>query len=308
MSIISRQVKNKRDANGVLTGRAGTVYDVNIKYKYGNEWRQYVKKGFATKKEAQQHEAEMKTKLSSPSYTPTVVAQGKQTVQEYMEAWVEQHGKVNLRPSTFDSYKGYIRNHIVPNIGHVQLRALTPAMLDAMFQKMFDKGLSQSSVRYAQRILSVALEAARKYRYIEHNPARDILTKFGKGSKTPDLYTVAQMQQLMGHVIGSEWEMPIMLAGMYGLRMSEILGLRWNSVNMEKGTFAVIEQLPFKFPAGTTTIDEMAPVKGKGADGSGERTLPITDATRPYFERQLGPRPASVKWQVMAGVHTMETT
>ena len=59
-------------------------------------------------------------------------------------------------------------------------------MLDNMFQKLFDKGLSQSTVRYAQRILSVALEAARKYRYIETNPARDIITKFGKNGKTPD--------------------------------------------------------------------------------------------------------------------------
>jgi len=70
-------------------------------------------------------------------------------------------------------------------------------MLDAMFEKMFEKGLSQSSVRYVQRVLSVALEAARKYRYIETNPARDIITKFGKQGKTPDPYTVAQMQQLM---------------------------------------------------------------------------------------------------------------
>jgi len=33
MAISSRQVQNKRDGNGVLTGRPGTVYDVNIKYK-----------------------------------------------------------------------------------------------------------------------------------------------------------------------------------------------------------------------------------------------------------------------------------
>lgn len=32
MAISTRQVKNKRDSNGILTGRPGTVYDVNIKY------------------------------------------------------------------------------------------------------------------------------------------------------------------------------------------------------------------------------------------------------------------------------------
>lgn len=281
MSVASRQVQNKRDANGVLTGRAGTVYDVRIKYKAPEGVKVYTKKGFPTKKAAEQHEAEMKVKLSNPTYTPIAAAQGKMTVQEYMETWVEQHGKANLRPSTFASYQGYIKNHIVPNIGHVPLRELTPAIIDGMLQKMFDKGLSQSSVRYAQRIMSVALEAARKYLYIEGNPARDILTKFGKQGKTPDPYTVPQMQQLLGLVAGKEWEMPIMLAGMYGMRLSEIIGLRWDNVDLEKGVFSVVEQLPFKVPAGTKTISEMAPVKSE------ERTLPITEAARPYFERQL---------------------
>ena len=160
-------------------------------------------------------------------------------------------------------------------------------MLDGLFQKMFDKGLSQSSVRLCQRTLSVALEAARKYRYIEYNPARDILTKFGKGGKTPDPYTVQQVQQLLGHILGTGWEMPIMLASLYGMRMSEILGLRWDNVDLEKGTIAVVEQLPYKIQPGTTVLAEMAPVKGKADDGSGERVLPITEEALPYFLRQL---------------------
>jgi integrase len=287
MGVHTRKVKNKRNTVGELIGKAGTVYDVDIKYKTGDGYKRYTKKGFSTKLEAQQHEAVMKAKLATPTYTPMTSVQSKQTVKEYLETWVEQHGKANLRPSTFDSYKGFIRNHIVPAIGHIRLRALTPAVLDNLFQKMFDKGLSQSSVRYCQRILSVALEAARKYRYIEHNPARDILTKFGKGGKTPDPYTVQQVQQLMSHVIGSDWEMPILLASLYGLRLSEILGLRWDNVDLEKGTFAVVEQLPYRIAPGTTVLTEMAPVKGKADDGSGERVLPITDAVRPYFLRQL---------------------
>jgi integrase len=154
-------------------------------------------------------------------------------------------------------------------------------MIDALMQSMFDKGLSQSSARYAQRILSVALEHARKYHYIENNPARDIITRFGKQGKTPDPYTIPQMQQLLSLVAGTAWEMPVMLGGLYGLRISEILGLRWSNVDMQTGVFHVVGQLPFKLPAGTTTITEMAPLK------SDERDLFITDVARPYFERQL---------------------
>jgi integrase len=194
---------------------------------------------------------------------------------------VENHGKANLRPSTFAGYKSHINNHILPYVGHVQLNQLTPAMLDNMFQKLFDRGLSQSTVRYAQRILSVAMEAARKYRYIETNPARDIITKFGKQGKTPDPYTIEQVQQFMGKVAGTEWEMPVILAGLYGLRMSEIIGLRWQNVDLDKMQFGVVEQMPFKVPAGTKIITEMAPTK------SNDRLLPITDTTLPYFMRQF---------------------
>ena len=63
MAISSRQVQNKRDSNGILTGKPGTVYDVNIKYNSPEGKKTYSKKGFATKKEAAQHEAEMKVKM-----------------------------------------------------------------------------------------------------------------------------------------------------------------------------------------------------------------------------------------------------
>lgn len=86
----------------------------------------------------------------------------------------------------------------------------------------------------------------------------------------------------MANIIGTEWEIMVMLGGMYGLRISEILGLRWDNVDMEKGTFNVVEQLPFKLPAGTLILsEELPPVK------SHDRLLPITEAASPYFQRQL---------------------
>ena len=281
MAIQQRTIQNKRDANGIFTGKPGTVYDVNIKYNTPEGKKSYAKRGFLTKKEATQHEAEMRTKLQNPVYAIINTAQGKQTVKEYLNEWVENHGKANLRPSTFNGYKSHIKNQIMPNIGHVQLNQLSPAMLDNMFQKLFDQGLSNSTVRYVQRILSVSMEAARKYRYIETNPARDIITKFGKQGKTPDPYTIEQVRQFMSKIIGTEWEMPIVLAGLYGLRISEVIGLRWQNIDLDKMQFSVNEQMPFKVPAGAKLIDEMAPTK------SNDRLLPITDDTLPYFMRRF---------------------
>jgi integrase len=89
------------------------------------------------------------------------------------------------------------------------------------------------------------------------------------------------MQWLMSKCVGTEWEMIIVLSGMYGLRRNEVLGLRWQNVDLEKRTFDVVEQLPFKVPPKTTFIEEMAPTK------SNDRVLPITDASYPYFKKQF---------------------
>jgi len=282
MAISTRQVKNKRDSNGVLTGRPGTVYDVNIKYTAPDgKKKSYAKKGFATKKEAAQHEAEMKTKLQNPGQVASITSQRKQTVAAYLNDWVESYARVNLRPSTYDGYKKTIANYINPYIGGVTLNQLTPAMVDKMFQQIIDKGLKPSTAAGAKRVLSVALSHARKYRYIETNAAKDTLTKFGKGDKTPDPYTPEQVKALMQRVEGTVWEMPVILGGLYGMRRSEILGLRWRNVDLENNTFDVTEQLPFKVPPKTKVIEEMAPPKSNG------RKLPITELARPFFLKQL---------------------
>ena len=146
MAIRTRQVKNKRDSNGVLTGRPGTVYDVDIKYTAPDGAKKtYTKRGFATKRDASQHEAEMRTKLQNPGQIASIASQRKQTVANYLNEWVESYARVNLRPSTYDGYKKTIANYINPYIGGVALNQLTPAMVDKMFQQIIDKGLKPST-------------------------------------------------------------------------------------------------------------------------------------------------------------------
>lgn len=179
-----------------------------------------------------------------------------------------------------EEFHDFLSEYKQEHIGDVPLIQLSPAMLDDMYRRLSEKGLSQTSVKYAHRIMGAALEHARKYHLIDTNPARDIITKFGKENETPPPYTVEQMRSLLASVAGTPWEMIIILGGLYGLRVSEILGLRWRNVDLENGSFSVVEQLPFGLPAGTLDVSEMAPVK------AGERTLPITKITLPYFQQQ----------------------
>jgi integrase len=128
------EVKNKRDANGVPTGKPGSVYDVFSKCTAADfKKKTYVKKGFRTKPEAARHENEMRVKLLTPAYAPTLSARGKQTLAEYLHTWFDSYCTANLRPSTVDGYMRNIENHIIPYIGHVKLNALTAEVIDAMY-------------------------------------------------------------------------------------------------------------------------------------------------------------------------------
>lgn len=147
MAVTSRKVKNKKEADGTKTGKSGTVYDVNIKYKdVDGNYQTYGKRGFLTKPEAVEHENEMRKKLTYGGYEPAKAAESKQTVKQYLESWVESHGNVNLRPTTFAGYKSHIKNHIIPFIGAVPLNKLTPKMIDEMLAKLNENKYSQSTL------------------------------------------------------------------------------------------------------------------------------------------------------------------
>lgn len=278
MAVSARQVKNKRDGNGELTGRAGTVYDVNIKYITHEGKKSYAKKGFSTKKEALVHEAEMHMNLTRPGYVPVPAVQAKRMLGDYLLEWLENYGKNNLRINTYNGYRVNINKHIIPAIGNIAMQDITAASLDKFYNKLLGSGLSASTVKYAHRTISIALEHARKYRYLTENPARSILTRFQGNVKTPDPYTIKQVSTLMDGVKDTDWETIISLGGLYGLRRNEIIGLRWENVHLSERWFSVEEQLSSK---ASKEHVELAPVKQR----SSNRILPITDLAQDVLIR-----------------------
>lgn len=67
MAIRERKVKNKRNSQGILTGRPGIVYDVNVKVYENGRQKSIAKRGFATRREAELYEAQIKLELQTGS-------------------------------------------------------------------------------------------------------------------------------------------------------------------------------------------------------------------------------------------------
>jgi integrase len=285
MPIYNRKVKNKKSKDGIASNREGTVYDVYFKYNSPEGKQTYAKRGFTDRKEAQEHESEMRLKLAKPTYSLKAAEEGKKSLKEYLAGWLEQYAKTNVRPNTYGGYERNIRNHINPSLGDTPINAISAPMLDTLYRKLLNSGLAVNTVKYVHRTLSIALQHALCYQYIDSNPTRNILTKFTAKVKTPTPYTIEQMQQLLEGVKDTQWEFIVVLGGLYGLRRNELLGLRWSNIDIERSCFNIVEQLACT-EAKKATGDIFAELK----ENYSLRTLPITNEARIYFERQRSRR------------------
>lgn len=284
MAIRERKVKNKRNSQGILTGRPGIVYDVNVKVYENGKQKSIAKRGFATRREAELYEAQIKLELQTGSaamvgYGP----ESKQKLKEYLPKWYESYHH-NLAKSTRYSYWSGINIHLIPMLGEVSLNKLTPQMIDDMIAQLREKGLAENSVRYCHRILSSALSSAVKYGYIPNNPAKNIMTRFSKNAgRKYDKYTVEQVQQLLAFVHGNALETVVLLAVLFGLRLSEALGLRWRDVDLTHRQITLRGQIPCDLPKDAKIMPHLEPLKDR--DEGETRSFPITEEALPIFLR-----------------------
>ena len=65
---------------------------------------------------------------------------GQYTLGQWMDVWYENYAKVKVRPSSHQTYKGYIENHIKPNIGDILLEKLTTLNLQRLYKTLLSRG------------------------------------------------------------------------------------------------------------------------------------------------------------------------
>lgn len=283
MSIATRKVASKKDHRGVKTGRTGIVYDVSFKYKTLDGLKTYNKKGFLSKSEAREHEAEMISKLTLPIYANSFSENGRKKLSVFLLEWIDTYGEENLSDNSKVGYRNNIVNHINPYLGSVILRELTPFAIDFMIESLLANGLAVNTVKYVLRTLSSALESAVSYQWIPSNPAKNITNKLKPNGKErkPVMYTLSDLAKLLLASMGTPWEMKVAMAILYGTRLSENLGLRTYNVHLKSKYILICEQLPIKLESPILS-DTLAPLKALAKP----RMLPITDLAQIFLVRQ----------------------
>jgi integrase len=138
----------------------------------------------------------------------------------------------NRSQRTQDDYISKFKRHIVPHFGDYSIDEIKAIHVDAWQTKMLKK-YSTTTVKRCKSILSLILDRAVAYEIIRHNPAKHA-TKFHVTYTKQEPYNSKEMQVILENSTG--WFKVFMhLAFTTGMRPGELLGLKWEDINFDKG-------------------------------------------------------------------------
>lgn len=101
-----------------------------------------------------------------------------------------------------------------------------------------------------------------------------------KNSFQPNFLTAEEMQQMFEIIKGTKMQLPVMVAAFYGLRRGEVLGLKWDAIDFNRGTLTIKRTVTQVKIDGKYQIIEQDSAKTK----SSLRTLPLVGSFKEYFE------------------------
>jgi integrase len=143
-----------------------------------------------------------------------------------------------VKPATAENYRWVVRSYIAPSIGRVQLAKLTPGDVDRMLRALEARGLSANTRRLARSVLRRALVFAERRGEVARNAAG--LAEAVHVERRPHrVLTVTQARRLLDVARDDRLEALWTLALLTGLREGELLGLRWEDVDLERGELHV---------------------------------------------------------------------
>lgn len=241
--------------------------------------RQTRKGGFPTKKAAQAAMTAKLAELGSGNYRDDE----KQTLGDYLPAWLERKIEDGLRPTTASSYRTYITADIAPALGRHRLSALSPVHVDTFLRALRREGRGAATIVRIRAVLRSALSDAKRSRLVAFNAAVDVAVPVAvrpEVSPWEPSEVAAFLDHVADHRLGALFE----VLTFTGLRRGEALALRWQDVDLETGVIVVRSNLTEI--RGTTVEGAPKTRKGQRRVDIGDRTIGALRAHRARQARE----------------------
>lgn len=199
--------------------------------------RQKKKRGFKTKKEAQQALTEAINAVNKGTY----IEPSNILYKDYLEEWFSTK-KNSVGIQTVNVYKHYLKSRIIPILGSTTLSRLTTIQIQSFINSLSEDGLSSSTVKKVLEIIRNSLEHAVDFELVSKNVAAKVkLPKTNKKEMT--VWNEEEINQFLKIAKEDRYYIVFHLALTTGMRQGEILGLRWKDFDLEKGQINIKQTL-----------------------------------------------------------------
>ncbi|MCA1695903.1 MAG: site-specific integrase [Actinobacteria bacterium] len=172
-----------------------------------------------------------------------------ESLAEFLDVVWLPSKEARVEAGTLDQYRWAVRRHIVPLIGAVRMRDLTPEVVDAWVRDLTAPGakgkprLGATSARLVRKVLSMALQEAVERGRLPRNPV--VLSQPPRRDRTHRKlgWTLDEAGQFLSAISGHRLYAAFHLSLVTGLRRGEVLGLRWQDANLDGCWLQVVQQL-----------------------------------------------------------------
>ena len=265
---------------GHLTLKNGRYYAVlNYRNTGGQRKTKWIALGLPEKENKRKAEAEL-ARLRAEFEPPKEAGDlsSDMLFADYLLEWLEI-AKGRLAVATYSSYAAMIKKPVGPYFRqrNLTLRELEARHLQMFYSEMLRKVKPNTVIHY-HAIIHSALKYAVKTDMLVQNVA-DKVDRPKKNSFQPVFLSAEEMQKMFKALRGTKLELPVLVAAFYGFRRGEVLGLKWDAIDFERGTISVIRTVTTITLDGKQTEIEQQSAKTK----SSLRTLPLIGSFREYF-------------------------
>lgn len=197
---------------------------------------------------------------------------------DYLEQWLAV-AKSSVALVTYSSYSNMIKGSIAPYFREkkITLKGLQAKDIQEFYQEQLERVKASTVIHYHANIHK-ALKHAVKMDFIEVNPA-DKVERPKKEKFTGGFYSSEEINRLFDISKGTPLELAVLFGAFYGLRRSEIVGLKWDSFDFEQNTLTIQHTVTSCNIDGKHVVIASDNTKTK----SSCRTLPLV----PFFREKL---------------------
>jgi len=201
--------------------------------------------------------------------------ESRQTVAVYLTDWLAAQ-RLSLRPRTWERYRELVTQHLIPELGRVQLDRLSVPQVQTLLASRSASGLAPRTVGHIRAVLRTALGEAVRRELIGRNVA-----SLASPPRPPDRliepFTPDECSRILQGAVAFGLEAVVSLALGLGLRQGEVLGLRWRDIDLEGSTVRV--QMALQLIQGVYSLVEPKTARSR-------RTLPMPEFVKDGLARR----------------------